>query len=113
MSPERERLTNALLLSLLIHMWVLSLIFGGQGLWRPGFGFPWQVRRIEAPDLRVVVVPPQVTAAEPAVTPVAEPLPQASVERPVASAPAPTPPVSRAPTPRRTEAAIRPEANPR
>src|SRR2546429_479757 len=80
MSPERRRLTHALLLSLLIHALLLSLTFGGQGLWLPGFGFPWQARRIEVPDLRVVVVPAQVTAAEPAVTPVAEPLQQARVE---------------------------------
>ena len=113
MSPEYRRLTYALLLSLLIHTWLLSLTFGGHGLWRPGFGFPWQDRRIEAPDLRVVVVPPQVTAAEPEVTPVAEPLQQARVEQPVASAPALTPFVTRAPTPRQAEAAIMPEANPR
>src|SRR6202521_3753241 len=113
MSPERRRLTHALLLSLLIHTVVLSLTFGGQGLWLPGFGFPWQDRRIEVPDLRVVVVPAQVTAAEPAVAPVAEPLQQAWVEQPVASGPALTPSVSRAPTPRRTAAAIVPEANPR
>ena len=113
MSPEHRRLTHALLLSLLIHTLLLSLTFGGQGLWLPGFGFPWQDRRIEAPDLRVVVVPAQVTAAEPAVTPVAEPLQQAWVEQPVASGPALTPSVSRAPTPRRTAAAIVPEANPR
>ena len=99
MSPERRRLTYALLLSLLIHTLLLSLTFGGQGLWLPGFGFPWQDRRIEAPDLRVVVVPAQVTAAEPAVTPVAEPLQQARVEQPVASGPAPTPSVSRASDP--------------
>jgi hypothetical protein len=90
-SPERGRLTYALLLSLLIHALLLSLTFGGQGLWLPGFGFPWQDRRIEVPDLRVVVVPAQVTAAEPAITPS----------------------VSRAPTPRRTAAAIVPEADPR
>ncbi len=113
MSPERRRLTYALLLSLLIHTLLLSLTFGGQGLWLPGFGFPWQDRRIEVPDLRVVVVPAQVTAAEPAVAPVAEPLQQAWVEQPVASGPALTPSVSRAPTPRRTAAAIVPEANPR
>ena len=69
MSPERRRLTHALLLSLLIHALLLSLIFGGHGFWLPGFGFPWRERRIEVPDLRVVVVPAQVTAAEPAVTP--------------------------------------------
>ena len=34
MSPERRRLTHALLLSLLIHALLLSLTFGGQG-----FGF--------------------------------------------------------------------------
>jgi outer membrane biosynthesis protein TonB/uncharacterized protein YjbI with pentapeptide repeats len=113
MSPEHRRLTHALLLSLLIHTLLLSLTFGGQGLWLPGFGFPWQDRRIEVLDLRVVVVPAQVTAAEPAVTPVAEPLQQAWVEQPVASGPKLTSSVSRAPTPRRTAAAIVPEANPR
>ncbi len=113
MSPERRRLTHALLLSLLIHALLLSLTFGGQGRWLLGFGFPWQDRRIEVPDLRVVVVPAQVTAAEPAVTPVAEPLQQASVEQPVASGPAPTPSVSRAPPQPRTAAAIVPEANPK
>src|SRR6266568_2390319 len=86
-SVERKRLTHALLLSLLIHTLLLSLTFGGQGLGFPGFGFPWQDRRIEVPDLRVVVVPAQVTAA---VTPVAEPLQQAWVQQPVASGPAPT-----------------------
>ncbi len=113
MSPEHRRLTHALLLSLLIHTLLLSLIFGGQGHWLPGFGFPWQDRRIEVPDLRVVVVPAQVTAAEPAVTPVAEPLQQAWVEQSVGSGPALTPSVSRAPTPRRTAATIVPEANSR
>src|SRR5260370_2135742 len=113
MSPEDRRLTHALLLSLLIHALLLRLTFGGQGLWLPGFGFSWQDRRIEAPDLRVVVVPAQVTAVEPAVTPVAEPSQQAEVEPPVASRPALTPSVSRAPTPRRTAAAIMPKANPR
>jgi hypothetical protein len=113
MSPEHSRLTYALLLSLLIHTLLLSLTFGGQGLWLPGFGFPWRDRRIEAPDLRVVVVPPQVTAAEPAVAPAAEPLPQVRVEQPVASGSALAPSVSSARTPRRTTAAIMPEANPR
>ncbi len=61
MSTEHRRLAHALLLSLVIHALLLSLTFGGQGLWLPGFGFPWQDRRIEAPDLRVVVVPAQVT----------------------------------------------------
>ena len=111
MSPERWRLTHALLLSLLIHTLLLSLTFGGQGLGLPGFGFPWQDRRIEVPDLRVVLLPAQVTAAEPAVTPVAEPLQQAWVEQRVASGPALTPPVSHAPNRGRTAAAIVPEAN--
>src|SRR5438552_3280592 len=65
-SPEHRRLTHALLLSLLIHALLLRLTFGGQELWLPGFGFAWRDGRIEAPDLRVVVVPAQVTAVEPA-----------------------------------------------
>ena len=112
-SPEHRRLTHPLLLSLLIHTLLLSLTFSGQGLWLVGFSFPWQDRRIEVPDLRIVVVPAQVTAAEPAVTLVAQPLQRAWVEQPVASGPAPTPSVSRAPTPRRPAAAIVPEALPR
>ena len=113
MSPEHRRLTHALLLSALIHALLLSLTFGGQGLGLPGFAFPWQDRRIEAPYLRVVVVPAQVPAAEPAVTPVTEPLKPAWVEQPLASGPALTPSVSRAQTPRRTATAIIPQANPR
>ena len=112
MSPEHRRLTLALLLSLLIHALLLSLMLGGQGLGLPGFGFLWQERRIEVPDLRVVLVPAQVFAAEPPVTPAAVPLPQAQIVRSVAAAPAPTPSVSPAPTLERTVAAILPEASP-
>src|SRR5258706_3600022 len=98
MSPEHRRLTHALLLSLLMHALLLRLTFGGQGLSLPGFGFPWQDRRIEVPDLRVALVPAPVTATEPAVTPVAEPLQQAQVEQSVSRGPALTPSVSRTPT---------------
>ena len=112
MSPEYRRLTPALLLSLLIHTLMLSLTFGLQGRWLPGFGFPWQDRRIEVPDLRVVVLPAQVTPAEPAVTPLVEPLQQARGERSGASGSVLTPSASRAPTPPRTAAEIVSEANP-
>jgi len=96
-SAERSRLVLAFLLSLLIHALLLSLTFGGQGLGLPGFGFPWRERRIEAPDLRIVLVPAQVAAAQPAGTSVEEPLPQASVEQPAAGGPASTRPVPPAP----------------
>src|SRR5437879_8442060 len=111
MSPERRRLTYALLLSLLIHTLLLSLNFGGQGFWVPSFGFPWQVRSIEVPDLRVVLVPPD-TAVPTEVTPVAEPSQQAWVEQPFASGSVPTPSVSRVPTPGPFAAAILSEASP-
>ena len=65
MSAERRRLAVALLFSLLMHTLLLGLTFGGQALGLPGFAFPWRERRIEAPDLRVVLMPAQVTAAEP------------------------------------------------
>ena len=104
MNPEYWRLTPALLLSLLMHALLLTLTFGGQGLW-PGFGFPWQPRRIEAPDLRVVVVPGQVTAAES--------LPQTPVEQTVASGPLPTPSISAASAQRRPASAITVHAKPK
>ncbi len=66
MSDEHRRLALAFLLSLLFHGLLLSLTFSGQGLGLPGLGFPWQERRIEVPDLRVLLVPSPVTLAQPA-----------------------------------------------
>ncbi len=111
MSADRKRLTLALLLSLLLHALLLSLTFGGQGLGLPGFGFPWRERRIEAPDLRVVLVPARVTAAEPAGTSVKKPL-RPSIKQPVPGGPAQTLSVSPAPTRGRTAEAIMPKAKP-
>ena len=65
MGGERRRLALALLLSLLIHALLLSLTFGGQELGLPGFGFPWRDRRVEVPEIRVVLVQPPVAAARP------------------------------------------------
>ncbi|MBE0549310.1 MAG: hypothetical protein IH627_16990 [Rubrivivax sp.] len=112
MIAERRRLALALLLSLLIHTLLLSLTLGGQGLGLPGFGFPWQERRIEAPDLHIVLVPAQVKAVEPAATSVKTPLQQASTGRPVAGGPALTPSLSPAPTLGRTAVAIDPRPKP-
>jgi hypothetical protein len=100
MSAERRRLTLAFLLSLLFHGLLLSMTFGGQGLGLPGFGFPWGERRAEAPDLRVLLVPAPVTAAEPADTS-AEGPPEISIRRTVAGRTAPIPSASPAPTPGR------------
>jgi hypothetical protein len=99
--PERRRLSAALLLSLLVHALLLSLSFGGQGLGLPGLGFPWRDRRIEVPDLRVVLVPARVTAAEPTL-----------IEQPVDGGPALTPSVSPALTLGKKVAAIVREAKP-
>ena len=64
-SPERRRMRIALLLSLLFHALLLGLTFGGQGVGLPGFGFPWQERRAEVPNLRVVLAPLRVDANTP------------------------------------------------
>jgi TonB family protein len=64
MSAELRRQALALLLSLLVHALLLSLIFGGEGLGPPGFAFPWRERRIEAPTLRVMLVPRRGEASE-------------------------------------------------
>ncbi len=83
-SSERWRMASSLLLSLLIHGLLLSLTFGGQGLGFPGLGFPWQERRAEVPELRVLLVPSPVTLAQPAGTTLARPTQPAASERPVA-----------------------------
>ncbi len=109
MSAERRRLTLAFLFSLLIHTLLLSLTFGGQMLGLPGFAFPWRERRIEAPDLRVSLVPAQVTVAEPAGTSgslVNDLLQQASIEKAVAGGPALTPSVFSSPPLGRTAEVI-------
>ena len=66
MMGDRRRLAVALLLSLLAHILLLGLTFGGQDVGLPGFSFPWQDRRAEAPALSLVLVPPRVPATEPA-----------------------------------------------
>jgi len=91
LTHENRPLTLALLLSLLIHALLLNLTFGDHEFGLPGFAFPWRERRIEVPDLRIVLVPAHVTPAAPAIQSAAGPKPQASIEQPVARGPAPTP----------------------
>ena len=96
---EHRALTLALLLSLLFHAAVLSLRLGGEGGQFSSFLFPWRERRVEVPDLHIVLVPaptaPEAQRGEPATPP---PVLQAAVEPPRAQPPAP-PPVAR-PAPR-------------
>ena len=112
MNAERKRQALALLLSLLLHALLLSLTFGDQDMGLPGFGFPWRERRIEAPDLRVVLMPAPAKAAEPAARAVKEPAQKASIEQKVISQRAPTPTVSLAPTLDRSAEAIVPKPAP-
>ena len=97
MTGAHGRQAFALLLSVLIHMLLLSLTSGGQGLGLPGFGLPWRDRRIEVPDLRIVLVPSHKAAPETAITPAGAPLPMKSTPPPFASRTAPKAPVSAVP----------------
>ncbi len=99
---ERRRMAIALLLSLLVHLPLLSLTFGGDGQGLPGFSLPWQVRRGEVPDLQVLLLPARKRVEEPAATPAAEPLKLASVERPVAIEPVAEPPAPAVTAPARS-----------
>jgi hypothetical protein len=98
--PTHRRLTLALLLSLLVHALLLSLTFGGQGAGIPGFGLPWQERRFEVPDLRVVLVP--ANTPPPSRTLIGEPLQQTTIKPPAADGlplkPRDSRPVTPAPT---------------
>ena len=112
MSAEQKRLAFALLLSLLIHALLLSLTFGGEGLGLPSFGFPWRERRIEAPDLRILLVPAPVTATTQDGASVKDPVPPASNSQRVPGGLVVTPPTSPAPSPESTAAAVSPKARP-
>ena len=61
----RDRLTLGLLISLLMHALLLSLTFGDDESGLPGLGFPWQDRRGEVPELRVVLEPAATTEPQP------------------------------------------------
>src|SRR5688572_24857175 len=77
---DRRQLASALLLSLLIHVLLLTLNFGAGGLGLPGLRWPWQERRVGVPELSVVIVPSTTPAEEQATAPVVEPL-EASSEQ--------------------------------
>ena len=87
-SPQGRRLCLSLLLSLLVHALLLSLTFSGQEFGLPGFALPWQDRRIEVPDLRVVLAPAPVTNPKPAIRSDPLPLPPVLTEQTVAAGPA-------------------------
>ena len=71
---QRRKLGLAVLASLLAHALLLSLVFSGPGLGTPGLGLGLGLdlsgrdRRVEAPDVRVVLVPARVAATQPVVT---------------------------------------------
>ena len=74
LSPDDRRLVFGLLISFVFHGLLLSLVVSGQGPGLPGFGLPWQVRRMEVPELSARLVPVQVEDVQPRQEP--------SIERP-------------------------------
>ncbi len=103
---DRRRLAHSLLLSLLSHTLLLNLDFGGKELGFPRFGLPWQDRRVEVPELRVVLVPPRAPASEPAAKSVAKPLRSVRIKPPPVPGPVDGPSVSTTPPWRLTADAI-------
>jgi hypothetical protein len=89
-SGGRRALAFALSVSLLVHALLLSLKFGDDEFGLPGLAFPWRDRRIEVPDLRIVLVPAHVAPAEPAATAAAEPSQRVPIETSRDQAPART-----------------------
>jgi outer membrane biosynthesis protein TonB len=94
---EPQRLSSALVLSLIIHALLLSITLGGQTFGLPGLKFPWNERRSAVSDLRVTLMPAQPIAPMPAppsrppeVTSVTmSPPVLARSEKPIATAPPP------------------------
>ena len=62
---QRRKLWFAVVASLLAHTLLLALALSGTGLGAPGLGLNWQERRVEATDVRVVMVPPRMPAGAP------------------------------------------------
>lgn len=94
---QRRKLWLAVLVSLLAHALLLSMALSGSGVGAPGLGLAWRDgrdRRVDAPGVRVVMVPPRVAVTEPAVTPLppqsASAQPDARELGPVPAAPAAT-----------------------
>lgn len=101
-APRRRRPRGpgpALVLSLLVHGLLLSLTFGGEGFGLPGLALPWQDRRAEVPDLRVVLLQPQPAAPEPAVAPPDEAPALPRADTATTDEPPPPPPALAAPAP--------------
>jgi TonB family protein len=86
-NPKDRRLCLSLLLSLLVHALLLSLTFSGEEFGLPGFAFPWQDRKIDVPNLRVVLAPAPVTDPKSTVTTDSLPLPPVLTEQTVATGP--------------------------
>ena len=79
---ERGSLASAVLCSLLAHALLLSLAFSGDEFGLTGLDFAWRERRVDAADVRLVLVPAQAAAAAPTATlgaPVNEGFPQPSL----------------------------------
>ncbi len=109
--PDRRRLALALSLSLVSHvLLLLSLNSDGQEPGFPAFRFPWQDRRVEVRELRVVLDPRRVDASEPAarsrLPSVAKPLQPAPIKPPPAPGPVDRSPVSTTQPPRPTADAM-------
>ena len=108
MRVRRAPLSLALLLSLMVHALLLSLGFGGQGWGLPGYSFPWQQRRAEAPELRVMHMSTRARDAAPVAVPITEPWQEAAIAQPVADGSTPGASSSSSPDLARTAKAISP-----
>lgn len=102
--PERRSFNGALLVSVLLHGLLLSQLVGGDGQGFTGLVLPWQQRRIEVPDVQVVLAP------LPAPAPPAPPVPRlqepVAVDAPAVPAPVPSPKVPAEARPSTAAAAV-------
>jgi|GEM_PF-507525 len=79
----KKRLTGGLMISLLVHAFILSLQFGLPGVGLPGLEVPWDKRRAETPELSVQiadVVPAAATTASPAGVTSSDPVASATLK---------------------------------
>jgi TonB-like protein len=79
----RARLTVAVTLSLLFHVFLLSLQLRTPGLGLPGLQFPWNERRAQSPELNIRLSNPNGAPSPPARPAEIEPEPRPSTAGPI------------------------------
>ena len=92
---EPQRISTALLLSLLAHALLLSVALGGQKFGLPGLNFLWKERRLGANELQILLAPVRTAPLDPVMPAVEAPVVMSDVDTAPPAKAAVAPPAKR------------------